>query len=106
VCRAKHLRDVMRLQKNWNNEIIAQFFSTLYVEERGYTRKFYWMAEGRWYEITFEQFARLFKFERNDANCHKIHFELRLNASKMRFLYSSNKRGSVGTNLDLLPFYA
>jgi hypothetical protein len=35
ACRAKHLRDVMSFRKNWNNEIIAQFFATLYVEERG-----------------------------------------------------------------------
>jgi hypothetical protein len=27
-------RDVMAFKKNWNNEIIAQFFATLYVEER------------------------------------------------------------------------
>jgi hypothetical protein len=54
ACRAKQLRDVMAFQKNWNNEIIAQFFVTLYVEERGDTRKFHWMTEGRRYEITFE----------------------------------------------------
>jgi hypothetical protein len=60
--RAKHLRDVISFQKNWNNEIIAQFFATLYVEERGDTRKFYWMTEGMRYEITFQQFASLFGF--------------------------------------------
>jgi hypothetical protein len=54
ACRAKHLRDVMAFQKNWNNEIITQFYATLYVEERGDTRKFHWMTEGRRYEITFE----------------------------------------------------
>jgi hypothetical protein len=78
----------------------------LYVQERGDTRKFYWMTEGRWYEITYEQFARLFGFGREDANRNKIHFALRLDASKLRFMYPSNKRGSVGTTLDLLPFYA
>jgi hypothetical protein len=52
--RAKHLRDVMSFQKNWNNEIIVQFYATLYVEERGDARKFHWMTEGRRYEITFE----------------------------------------------------
>jgi hypothetical protein len=106
ACRAKHLRDVMAFQKNWNNEIINQFFTTLYVVERGDTRKFQWMTEGRQYEITFEQFARLFGFGRNDANRHKIHFALHLDASKIRFMYPSNKRGSVGTTSDLLPFYA
>jgi hypothetical protein len=52
--KAKSLRDIMSFRKNWNNEIIAQFFATLYVEERGDTRKFHWMTEGRWYEITYE----------------------------------------------------
>jgi hypothetical protein len=49
ACRAKHLRDVMSFQKNWNNEIIAQFYATLYVEEQGDTRKFHWMIEGMRY---------------------------------------------------------
>jgi hypothetical protein len=78
----------------------------LYVEERGDTKKFHWMTEGRRYEITYEQFARLFGFRREHANCHKIHYALCLDASKMRFMYPSNKRESVGTTSDLLPFYA
>jgi hypothetical protein len=40
TCRAKHLRDIMAFRKNWNNEIIAQFFDTLYVEERGIQENF------------------------------------------------------------------
>jgi hypothetical protein len=35
ACRDKHLRDAISFQKNWNNEIIAQFYATLFVEERG-----------------------------------------------------------------------
>jgi hypothetical protein len=41
ACRAKHLRDAMSFQKNWNNNIIIQFYATLYVEERGDLRKFH-----------------------------------------------------------------
>jgi hypothetical protein len=62
TCRAKHLRDIMTFRKNWNNEIIAQFFATLYVEERRDTRKFNWMTEERWFVITYQHFARLFVF--------------------------------------------
>jgi hypothetical protein len=91
ACRAKHLRDAMVFQKNWNNEIIAQFFATLYIEERGDTRKFHWMIKGRRYEITFEQFARIFGFGRNDANRIQIHFASRHDASRMRFMYPGNK---------------
>jgi hypothetical protein len=104
--KAKNVRDIMAFRKNWNNKIIAQFFATLYVEERGDTRKFHWMTEGRWYEITYEQFTILFGFGRDGANHNMIHFALRIDASKLRFMYAINKRGIVGTTLDLLPFYA
>jgi hypothetical protein len=106
ACKAKHLRDIMTFRKNWNNEIIAHFFATLYVEEKGDTRKFCWMTEGRWYEITYEHFARLLGFGRGDANRHKIHMALHLNTSKLKFMYPNNNRGSAGTTMDLLPFYA
>jgi hypothetical protein len=103
-CRAKQLRDVMYFQKNCNNEIIAQLYATLSVEEQGNTRKFHWITERRRYEITFEQFARLFGFGRNDANCIKIHFASRLDGSRVRFMYPDSKIGSIGTTSDLLPF--
>jgi hypothetical protein len=64
------------------------------------------MAEGRWCMITFEQFATLFKFGQNIANHHKIHYALHFDASKMRFIFPRNKRGSVEMTADLLPFYA
>jgi hypothetical protein len=63
------------------------------------------MTEGRWYEITFEPFAGLFGFGRNDTNCIKIHIASHLDGSRMRFMYPGSKRGSIGTTSDLLPFY-
>jgi hypothetical protein len=88
TCRAKHLRDVMSFQNNWNNEIITQFYDTLYVEERGDTRNFHWMTKRMRYEITFEQFARLFGFGRNDANHHKIHYALCHDANHHKIHYA------------------
>jgi hypothetical protein len=64
------------------------------------------MTEGRWYEITFEQSARIFGFGRNDANHIKIHFASCLDGNRMRFMYPGSKRGRVRTTSDLLPFYA
>jgi hypothetical protein len=43
------------------------------------------------YEITFEQFARLFEFGWNDANHIKIHFASCLDGSMMRFMYLAAK---------------
>jgi hypothetical protein len=64
------------------------------------------MIEERRYEITFEQFAKLFGFGRNDINRIKIHFASHLNGSRMRFMYPGSKKGSIGTTSDFLPFYA
>jgi hypothetical protein len=65
------------------------------------------MTEGRgWYEITYEQFARLFGFGRKDANWPTIHMALRLDATKMKFMYPRSKRGNYGTTIELLPFSA
>jgi hypothetical protein len=92
ACRAKHLRDVMAFRKNWNNEVIAQFFATLFVEEHGDSRKLHWMTEEQWFEVSYAQFARLVGFGRNDANHIKIHMALKLDARKIKFMYPRSKK--------------
>jgi hypothetical protein len=47
ACTVKHLRDIMTFKKDWNNEVIAQFYATVYFEERGDTRKLHWMTESQ-----------------------------------------------------------
>jgi hypothetical protein len=39
ACRAKHLRDILTFKKDWNNEVIAQFYATVCFEEHGDNRK-------------------------------------------------------------------
>jgi hypothetical protein len=33
ACQVKHLRDILAFKKDWNNEVIAQFYATLCFEE-------------------------------------------------------------------------
>jgi hypothetical protein len=47
--------------------------------------------------LSLSSLLGFFGFGQNDTNRHKIHYALRLDASKMRFMYPRNKRGSVGT---------
>jgi hypothetical protein len=60
--KTKHLRDILAFKKDWNNEVIAQFYATICFEEHGDTRKLHWMTESQWYEVSYAQFARLFGF--------------------------------------------
>jgi hypothetical protein len=62
ACQAKHLRDILAFKKDWNNEVITQFYATVYFEEHGDTRKLHWMIESQWYEVSYSHFARLFGF--------------------------------------------
>jgi hypothetical protein len=38
-CQAKHLSDILASKKDWNNEVIAQFYATVCFEEHDDTRK-------------------------------------------------------------------
>jgi hypothetical protein len=62
ACQTKHLREILAFKKDWNNEVIAQFYTTVCFEEHGDTRKIHWMTESQWYEVSYSLFARLFGF--------------------------------------------
>jgi hypothetical protein len=106
ACKAKHLRDFLAFKKDWNNEVIVQFYTTLCFDEHGDTRKLHWMTESQWYEVSYAQFARLFGFGWKDASRPRIHLALKLEARKIKFMYPSNKQGNFGETTDMLPFYA
>jgi hypothetical protein len=82
-CQAKHLRDILPFNKDWNNEVIAQFYATVCFEEHGDTRKLHWMTESQWYDVSYSHLARLFGFGRKDANRPRIHLALKLEARKI-----------------------
>jgi hypothetical protein len=39
ACKVKNMRDILAFKKDWNNEVIAQFYVTVCFEEHGDTRK-------------------------------------------------------------------
>jgi hypothetical protein len=106
ACKAKHLRDVLSFNKDWNNEVIAQLCAIVCFEDHWDTRKLHWMTESQWYEVSYAQFARLFGFGRKDASRPRIHLALKLEARKTMFIYSRSKQGNFGETTDMLPFYA
>jgi hypothetical protein len=106
ACQTKHLRDILAFTKDWNNEVIAQFYVTVCFEEHGDTRKIHWMTDSQWYEVSYSHFARHFGFGRKDASCLRIHLALKLEARKIKFMYPMSKQENFGKTTDLLPFYA
>jgi hypothetical protein len=106
ACMTKHLRDLLAFKKDWNNEVIAQFYATVYFEEHGDTRWLHWMTKGQWYEVSYAHFARHLGFGRKNASGARIHMALKLDARKIKFMYPRSKQGILGETTDMLPFYA
>jgi hypothetical protein len=96
ACQAKHLREILAFKKNWNNEVIAQFYAIVCFKELGDTRKNHWMTKSHWYEVSYYLFARLFGFGQRDASCPRIHLALKLEARKIKFMYPRSKQGNFG----------
>jgi hypothetical protein len=53
ACQAKHLRDILTFKKDWNNEVIAQFYAIVCFEEHRVTKKIHWMIESQWYNVSY-----------------------------------------------------
>jgi hypothetical protein len=100
--KAKHLRDILAFKKDWNNEVIAQFYATICFEEHGDTRKLHWMTKSLWYEVSNAYFT----FGWKDASRPRIHLALKLEARKNKFMYPSSKQENFGEITYMLPFYA
>jgi hypothetical protein len=56
--------------------------------------------------VSYAQFARLFGFGWKDASRPRIHLAPKLEARKIKFMYSRRKQGNFSETTDMLPFYA
>ena len=63
----------MEFQHDWNTEVVAQFYATLYVEED--ERHMHWMLEGQWYSVDYDAFVALLDFSNDDLQKDRIHTE-------------------------------
>ena len=55
TCQHMHLQAIMSFNYHWNEEVVAQYYATLYVDRP--RKKFYWMLQGEKYSVTYRQFA-------------------------------------------------
>ncbi|GJN03296.1 hypothetical protein PR202_ga20726 [Eleusine coracana subsp. coracana] len=68
-CDRRNLTAIMGMHQHWNDEIIAQFYSTLWVEsdeENQLDSKMHWTIEGNRFSITYFNFAHILGFDDSD----------------------------------------
>jgi hypothetical protein len=106
ACESLHIKRIMEFRYDWNIEVIAQFYATLFFEEAGSVRAMHWMIEGKWYHITYDDFATQFSFGQADKNRSQIHLHNPLGENEMKFMYAPGQEGNAGTINDLYTFYS
>ena len=92
------IKKIMAYQCDWNDEIIVQFYATLYVEDSdGDARnwKMHWMIEGTWYSVGYLQFGRLSGFVTSDLNHSKLNNDIALLHKETKIMYEQGHFGTV-----------
>jgi hypothetical protein len=100
------LKILMGINHEWNAEVIAQFYATLYIEEGGGARRMHWMTEGDWFHISYDDFTSRFSFAAVDARRQRLHLQNPLDENEMKFMYAPGLEGNTGTINGLYTFYS
>jgi hypothetical protein len=88
-CESHHLKNLMGIHYDWNIEVIAQFYATLFIEEIGGVRKMHWMTKREWYNIGYDDFASRYSFGATDPHSPRVHIHNPLDEDEMKFMYAS-----------------
>jgi hypothetical protein len=71
ACRRMNVSSIMSFICDWNEEVIAQFYLTLYVNRS--TKIFHWTIQVKPFSIEYAQFSRILGFSNADFSREKIH---------------------------------
>ena len=100
---------LMRLQCDWSDEVVAQFYSTLYVDDNANIMHF--ALGGKRFSITLSEFATLFNLRgartNNTFSAYvRLHDSYELEVTKMKFMYDqAYGKIQYGHPSGLTPYY-
>jgi hypothetical protein len=77
ACERKKMKPIMTFQYDWNDEVIAQFYSTLWIkladEKSPYNFPYLnFYIEGSWYKVSYRRFAHILGFTDDDISGDKV----------------------------------
>jgi hypothetical protein len=102
-CREFSLYDIMGFRYDWNEEILAQFHSSLYYDASKVA--FFWTTEGVKYGVDYMTFSRILGLGSQDEKRNPIHVEHQLKPSQFPALFYNPILAEAGNASTLQPFY-
>jgi hypothetical protein len=85
ACEHHGIKDVMELKYDWNDEVILQFYSTLYLDEK--SSKLFWMTEDEIYSVSLVRFAAILGLQDHTRYPKKLHDDCVMELNRMRLMY-------------------
>jgi hypothetical protein len=103
-CKKKRLADLMAMKQDWNDEVIAQFYATLYIHQQSKT--LYWALGGRRFSITLVAFAGFLGLPPEDVTDFDLHSEAIPHENHLSFMYD-DRFGKIeyGKTHGLQPYF-
>ena len=104
ACSRMKLQTIMNFNCDWNEEVVAQFYTTLYVDREA--KKFHWSLQGKPFSVGYREFAELLEFEAADLDKPKIHGETVLEDGEMHYIYDrAYGKIEFGKTKRMIPYY-
>jgi hypothetical protein len=89
ACEHHGIKDVMELKNDWNDEMILQFYSTLYLDKK--SSKLIWMTEDEIYSISLVRFAAILGLMDHTRYTKKLHNDRVMELNRMRLIYEKDE---------------
>jgi hypothetical protein len=94
---------LLQLRHNWNQEVIAEFYSTLFYDKKG--RVFMWMTNGRRFHVQLSHFAQILGLSSHLDIFKKLHSGRVMMPSEMTPLYIPDNGSQPPKVEGLLPHF-
>jgi hypothetical protein len=79
----------MELKYDWNDEVILQFYSTLYLDKK--SNKLFWMIEDEIYSISLVRFAAILGLQDHTRYPKKLHDDHVIELNRMCIMYEKDE---------------
>jgi hypothetical protein len=79
----------MELKYDWNDKVILQFYSTLYLDNK--SSKLFWMTEDKIYSVSLVRFVAILGLQHHTRYPKKLHDDHVMELNRMRFMYEKDE---------------
>jgi hypothetical protein len=83
------IKDAMELKYDWNDEVILQFYSTLYLDKKSNT--LFWMTEDEIYSVSLIRFTAILGIKDHTHYPKKLHVDHVMELNWMHFMYEKDE---------------